>query len=66
MTHIEFQPCPDCGTDNPEDYTVENNGEPITADEAHIFFKSSAPDHLAVLISCDVCGFSVARSVSMN
>lgn len=66
MTHIEFRPCPDCGTDDPNDYTVKNDGEAITSDEAHNFLKSSSPDHLAVLISCDVCGFSVARSVMMN
>lgn len=66
MAHYTFEPCPECGNDDPSEYTVTHNGEEITADDVFIFFKTPSPDHTAILISCNLCEYSVARSVQMN
>ena len=61
-----FQACPNCGTNDPDDFTVIWNGREITAKEAFSFFKIPHEAHAVTKIECDNCEYKTARSVTIN
>lgn len=65
MVHT-FDSCPNCGTTDPDDFTVTQNGEEVTAEEAFTFFKIPHEAHTVANLSCDLCEYETARSVTIN